>query len=317
MSTTDLSLPERGAEDRSQEIRQSLRRIEQRDWWLWGYAVLVIFSLTTAVVALSVSVLTKPAEPFYQFHISQSVRGLVGIVLLFNIYSIYQQIQLKRLRAQLKRQIEFAAEQYTRAEEFLKLAMLDPLTGLHNRRFAEERLTAESARAQRHSHSLTVLMLDLDDFKQLNDRYGHFAGDLALKEFAHRLGKAIRGSDLAVRIGGDEFMVILPECQFGQTPRFTSTSITRTSLSPCSRLRQDHAALPLSGKSLGASAAIGRMARSTGRFQNFAVRHASRLPIGAQDLPEGFLFGRVFFNSECQLKKIVVELNHRRYYSPI
>jgi len=216
MSTTDLSLPERGAEDRSQEIRQSLRRIEQRDWWLWGYAVLVIFSLTTAVVALSVSVLTKPAEPFYQFHISQSVRGLVGIVLLFNIYSIHQQIQLKRLRAQLTRQIEFAAEQYTRAEEFLKLAMLDPLTGLHNRRFAEERLAAESARAQRHSHSLTVLMLDLDDFKQLNDRYGHFAGDLALKEFAHRLGKAIRGSDLAVRIGGDEFVVILPECQFGQ-----------------------------------------------------------------------------------------------------
>jgi len=216
MSTTDLSLPERGAEDRSQEIRQSLRRIEQRDWWLWGYAVLVIFSLTTAVVALSVSVLTKPAEPFYQFHISQSVRGLVGIVLLFNIYSIHQQIQLKRLRAQLTRQIEFAAEQYTRAEEFLKLAMLDPLTGLHNRRFAEERLTAESARAQRHGHSLTVLMLDLDDFKQLNDRYGHFAGDLALKEFAHRLAKAIRGSDLAVRMGGDEFLVLLPECQPGQ-----------------------------------------------------------------------------------------------------
>jgi diguanylate cyclase (GGDEF)-like protein len=216
MNTTDLPLPERGAEDRSQEIRRSLRRIEQRDWWLWGYTVLVIFSLTTAVVALSVSVLAKPDEPFYQFHISQSVRGLVGVVLLFNIYSTYQQIQLKRLRGQLTRQIEFATEQHTRAEEFLKLAMLDPLTGLHNRRFAEERLIAESARAQRNGQSLTVLMLDLDDFKQLNDRYGHFAGDLALKEFAHRLAKAIRGSDLAVRIGGDEFVVILPECQFGQ-----------------------------------------------------------------------------------------------------
>ncbi len=212
----DPHFPERGAEYRSQEIRQSLRRIERHDWWLWGYAVLVITSLTTAVVTLSVSVLTKPNEPFFQFHISQSVRGLVGIVVLFNIYTVYQEIRLKRLRSQLTEQIEIASEQHMRAEEFLKLAMLDPLTGLHNRRFAEERLTTESARAHRHGHSLTVLMLDLDDFKQLNDLFGHFAGDLALKEFAHRLAKAIRGSDLAVRIGGDEFLVILPECQFGQ-----------------------------------------------------------------------------------------------------
>jgi diguanylate cyclase (GGDEF)-like protein len=216
MSTTDLPLPETGAEHRSQEIRRSLRRIERHDWWLWGYAFLVILSLTAAVVALSISVLTRPDEPFFQFHIGQSVRGLVGVVLLFNVYTIYQQTQLKGLRRQLAEQIEIAAKQHLRAEEFLKLAMLDPLTDLHNRRFAEERLAAEVIRSQRHGHSLAVLMLDLNDFKQINDRYGHFAGDLALKEFASRLIKAIRGSDLAVRIGGDEFLVILPECQFGQ-----------------------------------------------------------------------------------------------------
>jgi diguanylate cyclase (GGDEF)-like protein len=216
MSTTDLPLPETGAEHRSQEIRRSLRRIEQHDWWLWAYAILVILSLTAAVVALSLSVLTKPDEPFFQFHIGQSVRGLVGVVLLFNVYTVYQQIQLKGLRRQLAQQIEIAAQQHLRAEEFLKLAMLDPLTDLHNRRFAEERLGAEVIRSQRHGHSLAVLMLDLNDFKQINDRHGHFAGDLALKEFAHRLIKAIRGSDLAVRIGGDEFLVILPECQLGQ-----------------------------------------------------------------------------------------------------
>jgi diguanylate cyclase (GGDEF)-like protein len=216
VNTMELALPEMGAQHRSQEIRRSLRRIERRDWWLWGNAVLVMFSLTAAVVALSLSVLTKADEPFFEFHVSQSVRGLVGVVLLFNVYTAYQQIQLKRLRSQLAEQIGVAAEQHVRAEEFLKLAMLDPLTGLHNRRFAEERLAAEVARTERHGHSLTALMLDLNAFKQINDRYGHFAGDLALKEFAHRLIKAIRGSDLAVRIGGDEFLVVLPECPFGQ-----------------------------------------------------------------------------------------------------
>ncbi len=215
MVTTELPVSESGANLRTQEIRGSLRRIERRDWWLWGYAILVILSLTAAVVALSVSVLTKPDEPFFQFQISQSVRGLVGVVLLFNLYTIYQQIHVKRLRGQLTEQIEIAAEQHMRAEEFLKLAMLDPLTDLHNRRFAQERLAAEISRSQRHGYSLTVLLTDLDDFKQLNDRYGHFAGDLALKEFAHRLTKVIRGSDLAVRMGGDEFLVLLPECQLG------------------------------------------------------------------------------------------------------
>jgi two-component system cell cycle response regulator len=94
--------------------------------------------------------------------------------------------------------------------------MLDPLTGLHNRRYAQGRLAAEIARAQRYRDSLTVLMLDLDNFKWINDRYGHSAGDVALTIFSERLGAAIRGSDLAVRIGGDEFEVLLPKCTPGQ-----------------------------------------------------------------------------------------------------
>lgn len=216
MIRTEAAIPEPGAEDRSREIRRSLKQIDRRDWWLWGHAVLVILSLTAAVVILSMSVVTKPEEPFFEFHISQSVRGLVGVVLLFNIYAIYQQIQLKRLRTELAQQIEIAAQQHMRAEEFLKLAMLDPLTELHNRRFAQERLAVEMTRSERHGYSLTVLLLDLDGFKQLNDQYGHFAGDLALQGFARRLTRAIRGSDLAVRMGGDEFLVILPECQTGQ-----------------------------------------------------------------------------------------------------
>jgi two-component system cell cycle response regulator len=94
--------------------------------------------------------------------------------------------------------------------------MIDPLTGLYNRRFAEQRLAAEVARSERRGHPLTVLTLDLNDFKTINDTHGHPAGDQVLQEFASRLNKVIRGSDLAVRLGGDEFLVVLPECSLDQ-----------------------------------------------------------------------------------------------------
>jgi two-component system cell cycle response regulator len=97
-----------------------------------------------------------------------------------------------------------------------ELAMVDALTGLYNRRFAEQRLAAEVARSARKGHPLTVVLLDLDEFKHINDTYGHPAGDLALQEFAAALNRAIRGGDLAVRMGGDEFLLILPECNHGQ-----------------------------------------------------------------------------------------------------
>jgi diguanylate cyclase (GGDEF)-like protein len=89
--------------------------------------------------------------------------------------------------------------------------MFDSLTGLANRRLAEGRLASEAARSERYGHALTVISFDLDKFKQINDTYGHPAGDQVLKEFAQRLFHVIRKSDLAARMGGDEFLVLLPE----------------------------------------------------------------------------------------------------------
>jgi diguanylate cyclase (GGDEF)-like protein len=215
MSTQQITLPEEGAEQRTQEIRRGLQILAQHDWSLWWTAVVVILSLTAAVASFSIWITSEPKDPFYEFHISQSVRGLLGLVLLFSVYTLYQQLQLKRVRGQLAVQIDVAGEEQKRAEEFLKLAILDPLTGLHNRRFAEERLALEMARAQRFGNSLKVMMLDLDDLKSINDLHGHEAGDMALKTFAERLMAATRGADLATRIGGDEFMVLLPECKVG------------------------------------------------------------------------------------------------------
>ncbi len=96
------------------------------------------------------------------------------------------------------------------------MAMFDPLTGLYNRRFAEPRIEAEVNRCQRKGTALTLLLLDLDGFKQINDSHGHPAGDTVLRAFAEHITRAIRGSDLAARLGGDEFMLLLPECDANQ-----------------------------------------------------------------------------------------------------
>ena len=217
MATTK-PIPESDAaiEQRASEIRRGLRRINRSYWTLWFLAILIMLALTVAIVTLAMAAAVSSGDVFYHFGLSQAVRGLVGIVLLFSVYTLHQQIQLMRTRRRLAEQVEISTEKHLLAEQYLKLAMLDPLTGLHNRRYAQERLASEMARAQRGKTSLTVLAMDIDDLKAINDRHGHAAGDLALKAFGERLSKAIRGSDLAVRIGGDEFVVLLPECDLHQ-----------------------------------------------------------------------------------------------------
>lgn len=95
--------------------------------------------------------------------------------------------------------------------EMEKRAAHDPLTGLYNRRMFEERLSHEFDRAKRYGRPLSVLMIDVDDFKQVNDRYGHDWGDVVLKEVAQALREKTRKSDIPVRYGGEEFILILPE----------------------------------------------------------------------------------------------------------
>jgi diguanylate cyclase (GGDEF)-like protein len=194
------------------EIRHSLRILDRKDWWHWWNTVLVIMLLMGAIVSLSLPEILGDNNFSSQLQLEVAVRGLLGLVLIFNIYMLYQQHLLRQLRNHLSSQIEVATEQRVRAETFYELAILDPLTGLYNRRFGEEHLLRQIASAERRGDPLIVLLLDLDNFKGINDRFGHAAGDLVLKEFARRLNKGIRASDTAVRLGGDEFLVILPEC---------------------------------------------------------------------------------------------------------
>jgi diguanylate cyclase (GGDEF)-like protein len=98
-----------------------------------------------------------------------------------------------------------------RFREARQQADLDALTGLHNRRYFHETLAREVARAHRYGRKLALVVFDLDDFKAVNDRIGHLAGDAVLAEAADRVREVTRSADIACRVGGDEFAVILPE----------------------------------------------------------------------------------------------------------
>jgi diguanylate cyclase (GGDEF)-like protein len=192
-----------------QEIAENLRRIEKRDWWIWANSIFVMLLLTGALISFTLPSLSQGATPLFRIKVTEAIFGLVALIVLFNTYTIYQQVLIKRLRRQL-------AEKQHHSMILRELAMIDALTGLYNRRFAEQRLVAEVARSARKGHPLTVVLLDLDEFKHINDTYGHPAGDLVLQEFAAALNRAVRGGDLAVRWGGDEFLLILPECNHEQ-----------------------------------------------------------------------------------------------------
>ncbi len=379
------------------ELYKRLQQLEGRDSRLWVAAVVVMCLLTVAVVVVALPVLLKtdagPWQSLFEMNLSLGIRGLVGLVLLFNLHLIYQQLLIKRLRRGIAEQIASTATSEKRAEslhrelldkqrrdralarsidtlssiveatkqlnstlnlgeliqivlqlatrhtqadrgtmflvdherqeiwslvglgleqkeiripmskgvagyvartgetvnladayadarfepdvdrrlgyrtrtmlcipilnkagaivgvlqllnkgtgpfntedkDFLRaisvhcaiaienaqlhqLAMNDPLTGLYNRRFIEQHMALEFARSDQRDYPLTLLTLDLNNFKEINDRHGHPAGDLVLREFAARLKKACRGSDVPARTGGDEFVLLLPECVPGQ-----------------------------------------------------------------------------------------------------
>ncbi len=116
-------------------------------------------------------------------------------------------------RHQIKRELALAN---TRLEN---LALLDPLTELLNRRGLQDALSREIQRAKREGSSIIVLLVDLDNFKQINDTLGHAVGDVVLKELAQRLKETLRVTDYLARIGGDEFMMILPQTRLAEGMR--------------------------------------------------------------------------------------------------
>jgi two-component system cell cycle response regulator len=117
---------------------------------------------------------------------------------------------LARVKTQIKRK-RFSDYLRNQIRESVELSITDPLTGLHNRRYMERHLKTLIADATRTGRSLSVLIADIDHFKLVNDSHGHDAGDLVLQEFSDRFRRYTRGVDLACRLGGEEFLIIMPD----------------------------------------------------------------------------------------------------------
>jgi diguanylate cyclase (GGDEF)-like protein len=131
---------------------------------------------------------------------------------------VYDEVDLSLLEI-VAPQVALALERagwQEKATEFQLMSITDPLTGLPNRRYLEERLAEEVNRSKRYDHEMSFLMIDIDDFKVYNDRNGHQAGDLALQMTAHALRIALRSADVAARYGGEEFCILLPQTSLAE-----------------------------------------------------------------------------------------------------
>jgi diguanylate cyclase (GGDEF)-like protein len=123
-------------------------------------------------------------------------------------------------------------ENARRFREARQLADLDALTGLHNQRFFHEPLARVVARARRYGRALGLIVLDIDDFKLVNDRIGHLAGDTVLAETAERIRDVVRTADVACRVGGDEFAVIMPEAGLADADQLYERISSAVSIRP-------------------------------------------------------------------------------------
>jgi diguanylate cyclase (GGDEF)-like protein len=194
------------------ELKRELSLVQKRDSSLSRYSIFVSLLMVAAIITLAVMASHQGAGTYLKIRLIEAIFALVALIVLFNIYTIRQEFLIKQLHAQLTdKQAQFYG--------LRNQSMVDPLTGLYNRRFAQQRLSAEVARTQRMGHPLALVMLDLRQFGQINERLGREAGDQALREFAARMSSVIRGSDLAVRLDDNKFMMILPECATEQLNR--------------------------------------------------------------------------------------------------
>jgi len=194
------------------EAESQLRRLGRQEWWLWVTALAGSLLCAVAFLLLGFPQLFQLPPPFLRLDSDATARGLLALLLLFNFQLARRQWQFRNRRRQLTHQLAGPAEAEAQGDEYLPALPFDPLTGLLNQASAEPRLGKEMAQARRENKPLTLLMLAVDDWSGLAQRYSASFSELAVLEFARRLKRATRGSDLIVRSGDEEFLLVLREC---------------------------------------------------------------------------------------------------------
>jgi diguanylate cyclase (GGDEF)-like protein len=171
--------------------------------------------VTAGFAAIVLFVTKNGQQPFGDLTTSETVLQAQELVSIMTVTALGLAGLLSQLRA-TTRDLELRVEKRTAQllavnDELEKIAVTDSLTGVFNRRALFDVMRREVERSLRHGHELSFLMFDLDRFKDVNDRYGHAAGDLVLRHVAAVTAKTIRGSDTLARYGGEEFVVVAPE----------------------------------------------------------------------------------------------------------
>ncbi|MDC0663396.1 sensor domain-containing diguanylate cyclase [Marinobacter sp. SS21] len=223
-----------------QPVMASTRYIKELDWGLVAkineaevnqvinrnltliYAAEMVIILIALVVGIVLSYfIAKPIEKL-RAHTSKVARGSLEEPQMMGGWREARELtahfsfmikSLRELNESLQLKVDERTKELNEANLRLEqLAIRDPLTGLHNRRYLDARISEEFERAKRYQHPLSVVILDIDHFKSVNDTHGHGMGDEVLKKISNHLKGAIRDSDILARIGGEEFCLVLPEC---------------------------------------------------------------------------------------------------------
>lgn len=183
-----------------------LRYLERRDWELWVIALVLLTVFAAGVLVFFYYSATEehPVGAGAARYLWVVLFGLLGLVVLLNIYLIGKK---RALAALMRRTFILQQEQEKEREK----GMVDPLTGVYSRRFFEETIPREARRCNRSGRPLSLVLVELDNFDQINKQLGHFVGDEVLRDVAGVLRDSLRTSDFAFRFGGDEFLAALPD----------------------------------------------------------------------------------------------------------
>jgi diguanylate cyclase (GGDEF)-like protein len=189
-------------------VTQQLSKLERRDWELWVIISVTGVLVSTALLAILFhAAFLKQDGIHFELTVSRPLAiGLFVLLALLNTYLVTKRFEVRRLREQL-------ISTTLQKEVIEQQSFTDPLTEIYNRHSLDQIAGRFIAQALRRHTGLVFLMVDANNFKQVNTRFGHLTGDFVLTEIAWVLKSSIRASDAVVRYGGDEFLIILADTE--------------------------------------------------------------------------------------------------------